>query len=65
MRRAPPAPAELTAMTSAELPVEVDRRPSPRRDALARGPLARTGDRPTASRLGRMLDGQVLKRSGA
>ncbi len=55
-------------MVSEELLVEVDRTPSPLRDELAREPLVRTGDLidlPTAPGLGRTLDGQVLKRSGA
>lgn len=70
MRRAPPAPADvgLNAVISGELLVEVDRRPSPLREELAREPLVRTGDLvdlPTAPGLGRTLDGQVLKRSGA
>jgi len=55
-------------MISGELLVEVARRPSPLCEALAREPRARTGgpiDLPTASRLGRTLDDQVLTRSGA
>jgi hypothetical protein len=55
-------------MISGELLVEVDRTPSPLPEELARAPLVRTGDRidrPTAPRLGRTLDGQVLTRAGA
>ena len=70
MRRAPPAPIDvgLIARVSEQLLVEVDRTPSPLREELAREPLVRTGDLidlPTAPGLGRTLDGQVLKRSGA
>ena len=55
-------------MSSGERLVEVDQRPTPLREELAREPLARTGgllDRPTERRPSRTLDGQVLARHRA